>query len=855
MSLSERAEICRLKRALADAEERARKEEKLRHQAEGLNRSTTLCEYLELCHTHLSARLAVETNPNLTTCGSISAPTGKKRPSYYRPWSNFPSLQKSTLNHLFEIYPPASQAPYFNSRIGMEELGKDTCRRALGSEKDIEVVAMPMVVIPVSKIMEHLAQLPPVCQAFGLQEDLWFTNHLNPLSAAKPINKPPGAGGPAAGRRGRRRGRRGNSAANPAAGTQPSASRGAPSPMTLEKKPRSGRPDLVCIYSSSLPRSHPDATAPVRKLALVMELKPPHKLPVTDLRRGFHPTNIRVDVLETDTIPTDTVGHGQYLADKHVASVVTQAFSYMIEGGVEYGVIATGAAFAFLHIELHNPSVVYYHLIEPNVDVDAKKAAGEDHIHHTAVSQVLAFTLLALKSAHDRRANAGTDADTQQRLRETSAKLPVWEPMPHAEESSSAVESSEDASEYENTPSTSSQPNTTSSPSTSSTPSPPSPPSTLSKRQYMGSPPGSSTIASRAKRRHSCKPHPEGRGSEGSPEPPDDEDARRDVGSPFAARGGTGGGSVGAGAPEGSGGGQWRERPYCTPDCLRGLACSGFLDAQCPNFGLHSATLASHHNPSTLLPHPLTRKQFLALLQTQLAHSLDRHVYPLGTQGACGVIFKITLASHGYTLVAKATTAALLPDLVHESRMYARLKPLQGNVVPVCLGTVTLKEHPYYYDVGVQLVHMLLLSWGGRPLPGHIREAIAGDQWWEHDGVKLAVDAVRECGVVHEDVRAPNLLWDEIGLKVVVIDFERARGVEKTVGSGKRAREADITIRSGKRARREASHKAPVVPPTHCQRKRNRQDCIIPSSCAGGRRTAAARVQGTEGSLVYWPVF
>ena len=37
------------------------------------------------------------------------------------------------------------------------------------------------------------------------------------------------------------------------------------------------------------------------------------------------------------------------------------------------------------------------------------------------------------------------------------------------------------------------------------------------------------------------------------------------------------------------------------------------------------------------------------------------------------------------------------------------------------------------------------------------------------------------CGVLHEDSRAPNLLWDEKGKRVVVIDFERAKIVKSKI--------------------------------------------------------------------------
>jgi hypothetical protein len=47
---------------------------------------------------------------------------------------------------------------------------------------------------------------------------------------------------------------------------------------------------------------------------------------------------------------------------------------------------------------------------------------------------------------------------------------------------------------------------------------------------------------------------------------------------------------------------------------------------------------------------------------------------PLGKQGARGALFKITLASHGYTFVGKGTVEAFVPDLRHEGQVYERLE-------------------------------------------------------------------------------------------------------------------------------------------------------------------------------------
>jgi hypothetical protein len=128
--------------------------------------------------------------------------------------------------------------------------------------------------------------------------------------------------------------------------------------------------------------------------------------------------------------------------------------------------------------------------------------------------------------------------------------------------------------------------------------------------------------------------------------------------------------------------------------------------------------------------------------------------------------------------MAKGTVDELQDHLTYESHVYSYLKPMQGIHVPACLGSIHISP-PYYYDIGVQIKHLLLLSYAGNPLPTRIAQAISyGDRWWNNKEVKQAVEAVFACGVDHQDIRPPNLLWDETEERVMVIDFERAVFIE-----------------------------------------------------------------------------
>ena len=90
--------------------------------------------------------------------------------------------------------------------------------------------------------------------------------------------------------------------------------------------------------------------------------------------------------------------------------------------------------------------------------------------------------------------------------------------------------------------------------------------------------------------------------------------------------------------------------------------------------------------------------------------TLDRNCKDFKIQGSKGALFQITLASHGYTFVGKGTRDVFFPDLIHEGRMYDRLKSVQGKLIPVYLDKIDLDQP--WFDFDVRIIHMLLMSWG-----------------------------------------------------------------------------------------------------------------------------------------------
>jgi len=363
--------------------------------------------------------------------------------------------------------------------------------------------------------------------------------------------------------------------------------------------------------------------------------------------------------------PQDTMAHFEYRAERLVAAVVTQTFSYMVENGLSYSYVTTGEAFVFLHVRLDDPTILYYHVAEPNGDVETRTTLWGSSFH-TAVNQVLTFCLMALKSGwRDRK-------ERNQEWRKSATQcLKTWDQTVCS--------------------------------------------------HGVGGEPGDTNTLSKSRYRETCK---------GS-------------------------------ASSGPGWSQTKSQAqnYCTQTCLLGLAQGDVLDRSCPNVLLHRVG-------GDDIRHAINREDFGRLVREQLGQNMDQGCEAMGKQGARGVLFKMTLASHGYTFVGKGTVPVFVRDLQHEGRIYQKLKRVQGVSVPVYLGNIDL-IHRYFYDMGVQIVHMLLMSWAGEVAEDGDTADLKGE-------VQRSVQDLYKERVIHNDVRQPNILWNLERRRAMLVDFERA---------------------------------------------------------------------------------
>ncbi|PHH54445.1 hypothetical protein CFIMG_002895RAa [Ceratocystis fimbriata CBS 114723] len=147
-------------------------------------------------------------------------------------------------------------------------------------------------------------------------------------------------------------------------------------------------------------------------------------------------------------------------------------------------------------------------------------------------------------------------------------------------------------------------------------------------------------------------------------------------------------------------------------------------------------------------------------------------LYCTSIVGSSGALFRLTLIEYGYTFVAKGTVEWMIYKLRREEDVYRVLKPIQGQLIPVYLGSVDLRclNTRVFIDFGIDLVYLVLLSYGGRELRSLLKERTQ-EQGQELDKetrlsigqqVVDAVLALHVLEVVHTDVRSANFLVDDL---------------------------------------------------------------------------------------------
>ncbi|KAI9795999.1 MAG: hypothetical protein M1825_001057 [Sarcosagium campestre] len=713
----ERQERLEADQRAGQAEQRAQKEQQERleaeqrvDQVEERIRLTTLKEFLSICHNNLGTALAVETDKSRTSTG-FTSPQGRKCPIHIRPWNRFLSHRERIWRRFLSVYPFDSDVRRFKSREHIVGLAGDL--RPIANETDIVRYLDAAIERRASEIFECLVSMPEVRREFHLGDSIVFS--VNPKDAFGDKAQP-----------GELRGVDGlidplaqqhlHSASYTSTSVGESVLTSAsPSPLTPPPGGRTQVPsDLTCI------RIDQAGGSSTRTLAYLAEYKPPHKLTRAMMECGLRPMNITTEIINAAVMPAkdDEEAVFRYHSERLVTSAITQTYDYMIRTGLKYGYITTGEAYIFLHVRKDDPTTLYYHLTEPTVDFEQNKDSAEGTLH-TALGQVLSFCLLALGSR-----------PRPQRWRNRVLKsLVTWE-VDEAEIVKNLPESVKKMARRESLYRSSAHPD------------PSSPAETRSRRQKRNA--GCSrAFGSMVEEDEDADPPADTSGKRMSTRTSKSRQTRKS--SQKTSR-------RGRRADQSN---DERIRSYCTHECLMGLIRQDRLDTQCPNVDLHG-----HFGY-----HPLDRETLLRQIQRQLRRSLDRDCYELDLDGAQGTLFQVRHRRYGYTLVAKGTVSTSVHRLRHEGVVYEHLNELQGVCIPAYLGNFDL-EIPYFHKFGYEIVHMMLLTWAGDALD-YADPSIGPSK------VLSPLQRVHKAGVLHGDVRRPNVRWIR-GKGVMLIDFERS---------------------------------------------------------------------------------
>ncbi|PWY77073.1 hypothetical protein BO70DRAFT_295025 [Aspergillus heteromorphus CBS 117.55] len=681
-------------------EARTRAEQQRDQQAEQL-RPTTFAELLRHCHHLLSQPLRVGL-PRRSTKGTLPPPTGKCCPLKLRPWTDCAARQLALYRSVCRYLEPPGQSPsqLFSSVHALENLGQRIRDRPITSEQDLAHYERLGVEDHVHDIIKELSKIQAARDEFGLCDGVWFENHGNVLDEAEVESE---------------------------------------GPVT----PWSSRPDQFCIHR---------VDGDTGSLLATVEYKPPHKLSVENLRVGLR----HLDALDfwdelvgSDTVPVAEPEKLKYNAARLAGSALVQEYHVMIQEGLEYSYVSTGLALVLLRVPLDDPSTLYYHLCEPNEDVNhqADQAILQPT---TAIARVLCLCLMSFHSP----------LRDQKWRNHAQTQLPVWK------------------TSFDHTRSQIPKPERQQKPPDSDYVSP----EDTSSEYMPSSPIGSPAEQGRripTRSQSGCAPSDSHQSRGDSP------DSDPDLASPEGRKRGFS--QVTSSSPitqstrpvkhAASGHHRQHTAQFCTQRCLLGVQNAGELDYLCPNVKLHQ--LGGNGRQ-----HPVNADSLVQQLKQQLDDDLDYNCTPFDICGSYGAPFKITSTTHGYTMVGKGTTSRLWPEVSREAQIYQVLKKAQCSAISVFLGAIDLDKTYFLHGAG-EIRHMLLMAWAGQSIcETQIDEKLERE-------ISKSCAEIRSLGVTHGDLREENILWNAELQRALIIDFHRChldhRPIDKRLKSLKRA--------------------------------------------------------------------
>ncbi|KAJ5737408.1 uncharacterized protein N7483_002533 [Penicillium malachiteum] len=487
------------------------------------------------------------------------------------------------------------------------------------------------------------------------------------------------------------------------------------------------KPDHFCIH-----RVDGNTTA----LLTTVEYKPPHKLPTEILHKGLRPMDLWREMVRSNKIPQEEARKLKYNAEKLVCSALVQEYHVMIQEGLEYSWLTNGISRVLLRVPYDKPGTLQYFLCDPNREL---KGEVQQDIQEpkTSIARVLCLCLMAFRSplrSQEWRNNVYSNPylwkTSFDHTRSQIAKPELQQLQLHSDSTTyTSPESTMDPSaDYQASSSPSESPTQGRRVTRSQASCAPSTP-----RHRSQSPDSSGSEPNQASRKRGFSQITSSPSVQQPAHPPN---TRTDPGNQS----------------------RYRNSQFCTQRCLLGLHSGGDLDESCPNVTLHRQDKGDR-------THPITSEGLLLSLKAQLDENIDRCI-SLGSCGACGAPFKLTCATYGYTVIGKGTTSYLWKEVSREVQVYRILQKAQASAVPVFLGTIDLAKIYFLHGAG-DIRHMLVMGWGG--------ESIATMELtpWLRKEIHKSDKEIKALGIIHDDLRGENVLWNEELSRALIIDFHR----------------------------------------------------------------------------------
>ncbi|KAG6117339.1 hypothetical protein E4U13_001197 [Claviceps humidiphila] len=292
--------------------------------------ASSLDEYVKECHGSLFSKLTMDPEAQHRRDATTADIRGKWQPRKVTKWTSFLNEQRLIFNRACDMFPPAVRP--FPRLITVKENGKKIV--PITDEKSMAKFIHESIEEPVKNIMRELQsvdKLGKICQN-DVRVD--FTNDAE---HAKPFET-----------------------------------------ETTSSQPREPYHSMM-LY--------------------VWEPKAPCDTTVEQLRTLLRPTTSFGEVTEERERPAavqdaEEVPQPTAITEKRTKRAVTQTYHNMMESCLKFGILTTGQAIVFLHVNWDDPQTLYYHISEPALDV--AKVPERDAAFFSAVGQYVAFTIMAL---------------------------------------------------------------------------------------------------------------------------------------------------------------------------------------------------------------------------------------------------------------------------------------------------------------------------------------------------------------------------------------------------------------------------------------------------------------------------